>query len=676
MGGELTPRRQRLEVAGAWLVKVGGSATPGELGAALDINRQRRADVLTDLAAAGYVTRGGGRVQLTPEGWSRFSGLGPGMAGDVLDRVLAGWPARHRAFIELLVCSIIARHHLAAAYPWHEHLGFMAIGETKTFKTAMADLVCYLFGFDRVQTRVHTPGETAGSLLGRFGQKSEGLGYVWEPAPMTLLPFVLLDEFDKAKPALQDRAWNYFRGTVATPVEGVAHQLLPTPMLAANPPAKGDRLGALRTEYRRRSVVLDTGNMAGRGRELVKHLRGFYANPTPADRLSLAGLVPPAALDQRALAVFEAAYEVLTEAGRAEWPEERALELATLGRLALLGPGADHMTAAAATAVAYLTVAESVPGQVLDTGWQAVVAEWAGQVAGGESLTAALQRSSKAKAEALGQATTNRRRTQHAEQGVLKAGAELAERCRLARDVDLNGHKVPREHKPAAAGLRKALARHLASAATVRTAAGLDDVTALATPVLEEAGQLSATIKAMRDQDEAARGDILLDRQRERAEVKQRGIWETQQRRQARANEIAQLSQVRALARHLEGLCRRKAVKAGESPLAVLADLRVDGRALLTYQPPAAEAPPQGFINRLTYQKPRGRWVIAGTSYGWPGMTWDCPALANWGPNTQAVLTPMLTLLHQVEDVLVQKLGRKPRQRPRLPSSQTRAIAR
>ena len=236
MGAELTTREQRVEDAGPWLAKAGGAAAPGELGAALGLtNRVRQAEVLTDLSdEAGLIVRGRGRVRLTPEGWARFAGIGPGSAGEVLDRVLAGWPARLRAFIELLVCSIIARHHLAEAYPRHPHLGFMAIGETGTGKSAMADLVCHLFGFDQDQTSVHTPAETAGSLLGRRTQTGEG--WAWEPAPMTRLPFVFLDEFDKAERAVQRVAWNYFRGTVATQAEGDVHQLRPTPMLAVNPP--------------------------------------------------------------------------------------------------------------------------------------------------------------------------------------------------------------------------------------------------------------------------------------------------------------------------------------------------------------------------------------------------------------------------------------------------------
>lgn len=674
MGAELTPRQQRMEAAGILLVKVGGSATPGELASALGLsNRHRQADVVGDLAAADCVTRGAGRVKLTPKGWARFAGIGQADAGEVLDRVLAGWPAPHRAFLELLVCALIARHHLAKAYPRHEHLGFMALGETSTGKSAMADLVCHLFGFDPVQTSVHTPGETAGSLLGRRAALPGGTT-AFEPAPMTRRPFIFLDEFDKADLQVQARAWNYFRGTVATPAEGEVYQLLPTPMLAANPPPKGGRLGALRPEYRRRSVVLDTGSMAGRGRELAKHLRTFYADTTPADRLSLDGLVPPAALDKAALEVFEAGEQALTDAGRAEFPGDRALELATLGRLALLGPATSHQMAAVGTMAAYLTVTESVSGQVID-GWQQALADWAGQAAGGESVMASLERRNRDKAEALGQATSNRRRTQHAEQGVLQAGAELAERCRLAR-VDLDARKVSREHKPAAAGLRKALARHQDSAAKISTAVGLDDITAVSAPVLEQAGQLLALLNAERGQVETARLDSIHDRQRERAEGKQRAAWEARERRQYRAGRVALLKRVRTTAGRLERLDRRKATKPGESPLEVLAGERVDGHALLTYQPPVAEQRPKGFWAKVGYQQPRGRWVIAGTGYGYPGTPLSCPALAAWGQNTRAVIAPTLTFLHELEDGLVGELGSKPRQRASVSSSQTRAIAR
>jgi len=282
---ELTSRQQRREDAGRWLATAGGTCSPGQLAAALETNRARQADVLADLEAAGLVTRRGATVALTTEGWMRFAGVGPGSAGVVLDEVLTGWPAAHRAFLELLVCAVVVRHHLPT-YRRHPHLGFMVLGETGSGKTAMAELVCHLFGLDIPSVTVHTPAQTAGSLLGRRASTSDG--YVWEPAPMTKRPLVFLDEFDKTPEPVQRQAWLYFQGYVETQAEGLVHQLRAVPLLAANPPARGERLAALRPEYRRRSVVLDAAGASTRA--LERHLKGFYAGPGGAGPALAAGL--------------------------------------------------------------------------------------------------------------------------------------------------------------------------------------------------------------------------------------------------------------------------------------------------------------------------------------------------------------------------------------------------
>lgn len=121
--------RERIEAAGLWLVSVGGSATSGELGAALGgLNGRRQADVTNALRAGRWVDGPKGRLTLTPAGWTRFAGVGPAGAGKVLDRVVSVLPERlyaHRALLRLYVSAVVARWHLHEARP-EQHLTFVA----------------------------------------------------------------------------------------------------------------------------------------------------------------------------------------------------------------------------------------------------------------------------------------------------------------------------------------------------------------------------------------------------------------------------------------------------------------------------------------------------------------------------------------------------------------------
>jgi len=653
----------RVEAIGAYLARVGGESAPGDIGAAVPgLNHRTQAVSLNTMRAAGLIEGPRNWVRFTPAGWARFGGVTAEGAGEVLDRVLDGWPYTHRAFLELLVSTVIARHHLGARRRTG-HLGFIAIGETGTGKSAMGGLVCHLFGFPPALHTLHLPTQAAGSLLGR--REQDGDGWRWVPAATTRLPFVVLDEFDKAEDAVQRRAWVHLHDALDQQLEGQVHELLPTPLLLANPPRSGFRYAQLRQEYRRRSVVLDTRAMAGRSGELEDLLARFYATTTPADRLSLERLAPPAdRLGPDALEVLKMARDqALTQAGREEFPTVRVLELTTLGRMALMGPNADEQVAAYATAVAYLQATESVPGQVLERWGPDVAAVRAALGQGGEAIATALERSRAERAAAAQEAVRGRQRKARAELETIEHGARLAEELRQLITA-LDGRKVAPADKAAAAGLRKALRILATSAAQVSTRASLLEVAEKSYDVQDRARALVAAQGAARVATDQARRDAAEQARRQKTQDK--AMRESARRAAAahRRETGGRLALVVESAKPLEDLWRRTTTRDGEDVLARLAELEVNGRPVLVYQPPA-ERPRErglaGFLDRLAPES--GTWRVNGAAVAFPGTRWRCAALASWGPNTRAVLAPALAMLHQVEDQLRAELGRAPRER-------------
>lgn len=645
----------RVDAVGVWLARVGGAAAPGDIAAAVGLNHRTQAAALGTMREAGLLEGPRTQVRLTAAGWAKFSGVGSESAGEVLDRATAGWPYTHRAFLELLVSTIIARHHLGATRRTG-HLGFIAIGETGTGKSAMGGLVCHLFGFPEAQHKLHVPAQTAGALLGR--REQDGDGWRWVPAPTTRLPFVVLDEFDKAEEPVQRRAWLYLHDALDQQLEGQVHELLPTALLLANPPRTGSRYAQLRQEYRRRSVVLDTGAMAGRSGELEDLLGRYYATTTPADRLSLEQLVPPADhLGRDALEVLKMARDqALTQAGREEFPTVRVLELTALGRLALMGPDADEQVAAWATAVAYLQATESVPGQVIDQ-WGpdlAQVRSVLGQ--GGGAIAAALERGRAERAAALGEAARGRQREARAELGALEDARYLvAELRHLAAALD--GRKVTPADATRAKAMRDVLLMLAGRAGKITTRASLDQLREEALDLMDRARRLVAAQEAARAAAEQARREAAEQVRQERAQAKIGRQAHLEARRAARDQARQQLAAARRYAAPLEALYRRKTTRPDERPLDTLrARTLPDGRPLLTYQP-NPEPEPRGFFDRLLSGRAGGVWRVTGSGVVFPGDARGCPDLASWGAATRAVLTPALVAAHGAEDALCARLG-------------------
>jgi len=658
---------ERFEAAGAYLVRAGGGAAPGELADALGgLNAARLAELTRALREAGYATGPRTRLQLTDAGWSHFAGVEGAPAGEVLDRVLDGWPQAHRAFVELLVSAIVARHHLADRYGFG-HLAFMAIGPTATGKSATAGLVCRLFGLDVATHTLYLPEVTPGEVMGRRVQDADG--WHLEPAPVTQQPFLLLDEFDKADDATRRQALAYLHDQPRRMVGSELRDLKPTTLLAANPPTSGERYRMLRQEYRRRSVVLDTAGTKG----IADVLRHTYDAWRPADRLDLAQLEPPAdELPDPARAVLQSLVDnVLTEDGSTDdFPGVPALELAALGRWALLGPDADPAAAALGVAVAYAQVTGTVPGMVKD-GWQLDLAAVRSALgADGEAIAAAVERGRAERATAVDEVRQVRRRHVQADYRVLEDAATLAAQLRELHDA-LDGRKMPEDLHAVAKG-RRAVLRLLADrAGKVSTAASLDDVRADAAEPMDRARELVAKATTARlERQQYARAEA----ERQRREGADRRAAAAQQRAATTAGRKFlrdQLAEVVTAARPLEQAYRRKTTRPGENVLDELKSLTVDRRPILRYRVslPAPEQPRKG-LGRLLggTREPMGVWTSAidpGVYYA--GTQYGCRDLAAWGRATRDMLTPPLRLLHRSEDDLRARLGMAPRSaRPQL----------
>lgn len=646
---------ERIEAAGRWLASAGGTAAPGEVGAALGLNHARQAETVRALRDAGLCEGPKGQLKLTPAGWARFGVTDPGDGGATLGEALDGWPHAHRAFASLLVSTAVARRHLAAARlsRWP---GFMAIGETGSGKSSAVEVAVTLLGLDLARVRVFLSGQTAGTLLGRREQTPDG--WQFAPAPLTRGPLAFFDEYDKADDPTRRAALPYFQGEARVMAEDQVLDLAPVPVLAANPPARGDRYAVLRPEYRRRSVVLDTRYMRGRGEvfeELMSRPRGRV--------LDLDRLAPPASrLDEDGRAVLKQVRQVLTEAGAEEFPGVEALELAALGRLPLLDTP-DHTRAAFLTALDYLLVTETVPGQVID-GWQpdiAALRQAFGSDAG--TMTAALDQARAEREQARGQARQARVRHDVEDLGLVRDRHALAEQLRQAAE-SIDGRRVPATLRPEAAGVRAALRDVRTRVLDTRARTRLDDLAAVAAEPLAQAEAIVRQVQAEQQQ-------ALAERQQAEADRRQAKHAQAEHRRLLRAQRVAlaeQLETCLSEARELERLYVRTATREGESPFAVLRDYRVSGQhPLLRYVAPPQRPRPTGLLAtvRAGLAGPEhGHWEATTAALRLPGTPYSCPLLAEWGPYSRAVLAPVLRELHAHEDQLRAALGRKRRSRP------------
>ncbi len=669
----LPPTAQKLLGA---LVELGGNSTPGQAGALAQLPPRTVTRAGEALRSAGLVEGGKAQLHLTAAGWAARPGAEPAVsAGPVLDQALELWADldlyAHRAFLELLCSAVVGRARLADVRP-EGHLGFMALGDTGTGKSALAGMVCTVFGLD---TRWHTltlPSQNSGAVLGRR-ESAVGVGqrWVWVPSPLAALPFVLFDEFDKADDLTRKAVLPYFQGDVEVQAESELQRLRPTPMLAANPPQRGDRRGQLRGEYRRRSVLLDTAYAEDRGGDIERALTAYYARPQ--QQLQLAGLPQPAnelpPLAQEVLANLDRA---LTPEGRKQRPPSRALEVAVLGRAALAGASSEQalVLAAYSVGVAYLQVTEQLGDQV-DAGWQLdfdklrkYLGVGVGVGAGADELEAVVVASRHARTQSHAQVA--RRRVAHEVEDLQLVGDRhaLAEQLRLATAA-IDGRKVPDQDKPAASGLREQLRKQRTSVLDCRSQRRLEDLRTLVAGPLEQAvamrQRLDVEQRRRRAEAQQAKADDAAQERQARDIARQHTAVASSHRRAQLQQARARLVEVRSLAKAAEVWWSRTTTPKNAPPWRDL-----ERRELLRYEPPAQEPEGErpGVMARLSrvLTSVGGQWVATGDPrVRFPGTRAVCRELESWGPGTQSVLLPWLVALHAEEDQLVAEFGLRAR---------------
>jgi len=157
------------------------------------------------LAKYGFVSRSGhGIYKITSQGEARLNEIGlphlsPNLNDRELQELMKQFPTEgHRALFRLILDAVVAKRHLWEYFEqgWP---CFFAVGRTKSFKTALGAVVCQLiYGLDASLRLYSLQTATEGELLGRRRQIRGG-DMTLATSPLWREPFIMLDEFDKAR---------------------------------------------------------------------------------------------------------------------------------------------------------------------------------------------------------------------------------------------------------------------------------------------------------------------------------------------------------------------------------------------------------------------------------------------------------------------------------------------
>jgi predicted transcriptional regulator len=358
-----------------------GAQSLKDLHALSGINYNTFRQRLDKLARYEFIARPGyGKYALSEKGRRFVEELALPMALDLEDpklkKLIGILPTElHRAFFRQLLSGIIAKYLLDDVYG-DGYPAFILGGETKSFKTALATVVCKVIGLKPEETIYPMFSAIAGELgIRRF--RSKGDSFHISASPLFKQSFVCLDEFDKVTDRDTRRnALFFLDGRNKFSTEGVPVENRTCTMVTLN--TKIDKVSikkfGIPEPYIRRSIVTDTEHvrMELRDVDLVAK-KIFEMKDFPKinlDKLRLAGTELPND-------VFNCLHNLLlgcTEEIFQRLVDTRPLEILTLGRSALLG--GDVREAAYQTVWDRLVCLESIGGTV--AGWREKVAgEWA-----------------------------------------------------------------------------------------------------------------------------------------------------------------------------------------------------------------------------------------------------------------------------------------------------------
>ena len=175
----------------------------------------------------------------------------------------------HRAFFRLLLSGIIAKYHLSDVYD-DGYPAFILGGETKSFKTALAKVVCRLLGLKPEENIYPLFSAIAGEFgIRRFRTKEQK--FTIAASPLFRQPFVCLDEFDKVIDRDTRRNVLFFLdGRQKFTVEGERVENRVCTMVTLNTRIGKDgieRFG-IPAPYIRRSIVADTEHVGSELRDV------------------------------------------------------------------------------------------------------------------------------------------------------------------------------------------------------------------------------------------------------------------------------------------------------------------------------------------------------------------------------------------------------------------------
>ncbi len=507
--------------------------SPGALAAQAALTPGTARAAVRRLAARGLVVRDGqrGALRATAAGRTEVGAGTPGVAlTSALEVAIDHFPAEaQRAFVRLLLSGIVARHHLAAEHSdgWG---GFIVVGPTKTGKTSMALFACRLFGIDRQRAVRVLRDETPGSI---FARRQQAKGGEWgaERSPLLALPFLCLDEYDKAPDEVRREAARLLQGQTKVEVEGISFAVSPVPMVVLNA-RPGELPQRLQEAYVRRSPVLDAGALGGLLRDIDEDMhRLFDLGVIP--QLDLGRLRPPEKLQEADRKMLRGALRSgLTEEG---WrlADVEAISRLALGRVPLMGGGASAEQACLATALDYLIAALTLPGHVLP----GAVAELRGRLGGDVPMAANVEAH-------LAQQTALVRYDQDGRVAKVAADAAfVADRAELAARLTQLVERLGRRRDPEASAVKAALRKLAKDAHGCRSREALGAVDAAALDYGERAKALLDRWAAEAQREDQAKRDAAAQRRREAARRFEQAVLDrearrrrAQEEREARAN--------------------------------------------------------------------------------------------------------------------------------------------
>jgi len=156
-----------------------GQQSPGNISTLADLNYHTCRQRLNKLLRYNYLAKPGyGEYALSEKGRRFIEELtmpvAPNLKDSKLKKLIDMFPTElHRAFCRLLLSGIIAKHHLADAYD-DGYPAFILGGDTKSFKTALATVVCKVLGLKPEETIYPMFSAIAGEFgIRRFRSKGD-----------------------------------------------------------------------------------------------------------------------------------------------------------------------------------------------------------------------------------------------------------------------------------------------------------------------------------------------------------------------------------------------------------------------------------------------------------------------------------------------------------------------